>query len=126
MGRAAVRSARSVKLVTDVDLVSCTKHVDDSTAPLLVVGGGRTYTVADTSPKKAIMGVIQKAAIERKARLTSQGQHDAQEDDTEIYWLRPKLSPKCSPSDSDKLNWFNKKINSSQKHKVTFDDSVTK
>lgn len=126
VGRAAVRSARSVKLVTDVDLVSSTKHVDESTAPLLVVGGGRTYTVADTSPKKAIMGVIQKAAIERKARLTSQGQESA-DDDTEIYWLRPKpRSPKCSPSDSDKLNWFNKKLSSSQKHKVTFDDSVTK
>lgn len=122
-----MRSARSVKLVTDVDLVSCTKHVDDSTAPLLVVGGGRTYTVADNSPKKAIMGVIQKAAIERKARLTSQGQQEGPDDDTEIYWLRPKpRSPKCSPSDSDKLNWFNKKVNSSQKHKVTFDDSVIK
>lgn len=71
VGRAAVRSARSVKLLTDVDLVSNTS--DAAAAPLLVVGGGRTYTVADTSPKKAIMGVIQKSAMERKARLTAQG-----------------------------------------------------
>lgn len=70
VGRAAVRSARSVKLLTDVDLVS---NTSDSAAPLLVVGGGRTYTVADTSPKKAIMGVIQKTAMERKARLNAQG-----------------------------------------------------
>lgn len=73
IGRAAVRSARSVKLVTDVDLVSSTRHVDEATAPLLVVGGGRTYTVADSSPKRAIVNVIQKAAIERRARLNAQG-----------------------------------------------------
>lgn len=64
VGRAAVRSARSIKLVTDVDLLSST----DAAAPLLVVGNGRTYTVSDTSPKKAIMGVIQKCAMEKKAR----------------------------------------------------------
>ena len=72
IGRAAVRSARSVKLVTDVDLIN-SKDDEDATAaaPLLVVGNGRTYTVGETSPKKAIMGVIQKAAMERRAR--SQG-----------------------------------------------------
>lgn len=73
IGRAAVRSARSVKLVTDVDLVSCGKQGDDVTAPLLVVGGGRTYTISDMSPKRAIINVIQKAAMERKARLCAQG-----------------------------------------------------
>ena len=71
IGRATVRSARSVKLVTDVDLMNTRDDDDGSAAPLLVVGNGRTYTVADTSPKKAIMSVIQKAAMERKAR--SQG-----------------------------------------------------
>jgi len=71
VGRAAVRSARSVKLLTDVDLVA--NGTPDASAPLLVVGGGRTYTVSDTSPKKTIMGVIQKTAIERKARLNAQG-----------------------------------------------------
>lgn len=68
IGRATVRSARSVKLVTDVDLLSARDEDDASNAPLLVVGNGRTYTIADSSPKKAIMSVIQKAAIERKAR----------------------------------------------------------
>ncbi|KAK6639249.1 hypothetical protein RUM43_007520 [Polyplax serrata] len=125
IGRAAVRSARSVKLVTDVDLVSCGKQGDDVTAPLLVVGGGRTYTISDMSPKRAIINVIQKAAMERKARLCAQGSQTTTDDDTEIYWLRPKpQSPKCSPSDSDRLNWFNRKLGSSQKQKVTFNETV--
>lgn len=68
IGRATVRSARSVKLVTDVDLLSARGDDDGTSAPLLVVGNGRTYTIAETSPKKAIMGVIQKAAMEKKAR----------------------------------------------------------
>lgn len=71
IGRATVRSARSVKLVTDVDLLSARDDDEGTCAPLLVVGNGRTYTISDTSPKKAIMSVIQKAAIDRKAR--SQG-----------------------------------------------------
>lgn len=66
VGRATVRSARSVKLVTDVDLVS--ERHDALEAPLLVVGNGRTYTIADISPKKAIMSVIQRAAMERKSK----------------------------------------------------------
>jgi len=66
VGRATVRSARSVKLVTDVDLVSA--HHDALEAPLLVVGNGRTYTITDISPKKAIMSVIQRAALECKAK----------------------------------------------------------
>lgn len=68
VGRATVRSARSIKLVTEVDLLSTTDYAQ----PLLVVGNGRTYTISDSSPKKAIMGVIQKVTIEKKAR-SSQG-----------------------------------------------------
>lgn len=68
VGRASVRSARSIKLVTEVDLLSSTDYAQ----PLLVVGNGRTYTINDNSPKKAIMGVIQKCAMEKKAR-SSQG-----------------------------------------------------
>ncbi|XP_072760069.1 protein tincar isoform X2 [Anoplolepis gracilipes] len=130
IGRATVRSARSVKLVTDVDLLSARDDDDGTSAPLLVVGNGRTYTIADTSPKRAIMSVIQKAAMERKAR--SQGGNvdgvdgeSTADGDEQIYWLRPKLrpSPAQSPSDtsgaptSDK-GWLNKKL----KHKVTFND----
>ncbi|KYM98390.1 hypothetical protein ALC62_10914, partial [Cyphomyrmex costatus] len=130
IGRATVRSARSVKLVTDVDLLSARDDDDGTNAPLLVVGNGRTYTIADTSPKRAIMSVIQKAAMERKAR--SQGGNvdgvdgeSTADGDEQIYWLRPKLrpSPTQSPNDtssaptSDK-SWLNKKL----KHKVTFND----
>ncbi|XP_029167350.1 protein tincar-like [Nylanderia fulva] len=130
IGRATVRSARSVKLVTDVDLLSAKDEEDGTSAPLLVVGNGRTYTIADNSPKRAIMNVIQKAAMERKAR--SQGGNvdgvdgeSTADGDEQIYWLRPKLrpSPAQSPSDtggaptSDK-GWLNKKL----KHKVTFND----
>nr|XP_003703497.2 PREDICTED: protein tincar isoform X1 [Megachile rotundata]XP_012141303.1 PREDICTED: protein tincar isoform X1 [Megachile rotundata] len=128
IGRATVRSARSVKLVTDVDLLSARDEEDGTSAPLLVVGNGRTYTIADASPKKAIMSVIQKAAIERKAR--SQGNTDSVDgestvDDEQIYWLRPKLrpSPTRSPSDvngapNTEKGWLNKKF----KPKVTFND----
>ncbi|XP_053986517.1 protein tincar isoform X1 [Hylaeus volcanicus] len=128
IGRATVRSARSVKLVTDVDLVSARDDEDGTSAPLLVVGNGRTYTIADASPKKAIMSVIQKAAIERKAR--TQGNTDAADgestaDDEQIYWLRPKLrpSPTQSPNDANGApttdkSWLNKKL----KPKVTFND----
>ncbi|XP_043251057.1 protein tincar isoform X2 [Colletes gigas] len=128
IGRATVRSARSVKLVTDVDLVSARDDEDGISAPLLVVGNGRTYTISDASPKKAIMSVIQKAAIERKAR--SQGNADAADgestaDDEQIYWLRPKLRPSPTQSTSDAngapttdKSWLNKKL----KPKVTFND----
>ncbi|KAG7190212.1 hypothetical protein KM043_006336 [Ampulex compressa] len=130
IGRATVRSARSVKLVTDVDLLSARDDEDGTNAPLLVVGNGRTYTIADTSPKKAIMSVIQKAAMERKAR--SQGGNGDSVDgestadgDEQIYWLRPKLrpSPAQSPNDTSgapttEKGWLNKKL----KPKVTFND----
>ncbi|KOC70395.1 Protein tincar [Habropoda laboriosa] len=128
IGRATVRSARSVKLVTDVDLLSARDDEDGISAPLLVVGNGRTYTIADASPKKAIMSVIQKAAVERKTR--SQGNTDSVDgestaDDEQIYWLRPKLrpSPARSPSNANGVSstekgWLNKKL----KPKVTFND----
>ncbi|XP_076294025.1 transmembrane protein tincar isoform X2 [Lasioglossum baleicum] len=129
IGRATVRSARSVKLVTDVDLLSARDEEDGTSAPLLVVGNGRTYTIADASPKKAIMSVIQKAAIERKARAQGNADSvdgDSTADDEQIYWLRPKLrpSPTQSPNDANhgpsttEKGWLNKKL----KPKVTFND----
>ncbi|XP_017892290.1 protein tincar isoform X2 [Ceratina calcarata] len=125
IGRATVRSARSVKLVTDVDLLSAREDDDGTNAPLLVVGNGRTYTIADASPKKAIMSVIQKAAIERKARSQGANGDSVDGDDEQIYWLRPKLrpSPPRSPSEANaapnmEKGWLNKKL----KPKVTFND----
>ncbi|XP_058794885.1 protein tincar isoform X2 [Phymastichus coffea] len=130
IGRATVRSARSVKLVTDVDLMNGRDDEDGTAAPLLVVGNGRTYTVAETSPKKAIMSVIQKAAMERKARSQGNGIDSMDGDSTadgdeQIYWLRPKLraSPMQAAGNAtgqgagDK-SWLNKKL----KQKVTFND----
>ncbi|XP_063223104.1 protein tincar [Bacillus rossius redtenbacheri] len=129
VGRAAVKSARSVKLVTDVDLASGRQGPDDAGAavPLLVVGNGRTYTISEVSPKKAIMGVIQKAALDRKARAAQGGSgvSSMDEGDEQIYWLRPKpISPKTSPvTTSDRGTWLNRKLGGA-KHKVTFDDSL--
>lgn len=69
IGKATVRSARNVKLVTDVDLT--TKSEDSTQQPLLIVGNGRTYTVTEHSPKKAIMSVVQKATLDKKAKSTT-------------------------------------------------------
>ncbi|KAI5740846.1 hypothetical protein M8J76_007861 [Diaphorina citri] len=116
IGRATVRSARSVKLVTDVDLV--TSSLDDPSAPLLVVGNGRTYAVAGVSPKRHIMNVIQKNAMEMRARnnhgeSSSNGNKISVDDGEEqIYWLRPKSRspPKGSPDSADeKVGWFSKR-----------------
>ncbi|XP_054258919.1 protein tincar [Macrosteles quadrilineatus] len=128
VGRASVRSARSIKLVTEVDLLSSTDYAQ----PLLVVGNGRTYTISDNSPKKAIMGVIQKCVMEKKARSqggssSSSAKDWMDRDEEQIYWLRPKqTTPKHSPdsANSERLEWF-KKPNGA-KHKVTFDPSSKK
>ncbi|XP_053594611.1 protein tincar isoform X1 [Microplitis demolitor] len=157
IARATVRSARSVKLVTDVDLLSCRRksthksnssnddddndddtlidHELGSDAPLLIVGDGKTYSIAESSPKKAIMCVIQKAIIERKAKQNeglgatvnrASGETSLDGEEEQIYWLRPKLrpSPEQSPnggtggaSTLDK-SWLNKKL----RPKVTFND----
>lgn len=125
IGRATVRSARSIKLVTDVDLLSTKRDEDLSSQPLLIVGNGRTYTVSETSPKKAILTVLQKSALEKKAKSNSEDDGEEQ-----IYWLRPKTMS-LNPSDSnDKLTWFNKKLTGSGSgtatvkptQKVTFND----
>lgn len=123
VGKAAVKSARSIKLLTDVELLSSC----ESSAPLLVVASGRTYTVCDSSPKKTIINVIHKNAMERKARLqemSTSNTKDRIDDEEQIYWLRPKpLSPKNSPDSevSDQISWQRKAV---QKPKVTFDQSI--
>ncbi|XP_063974705.1 protein tincar isoform X2 [Diachasmimorpha longicaudata] len=147
IARATVRSARSVKLVTDVDLLACRTKNDNGEddeddeepdidqegvgTPLLVVGDGKTYSIAEASPKRAIMTVIQRAVMERKARRNQGGNVNRNEaeptanEDEQIYWLRPKLrpSPAQSPSGNgtagtlDK-SWLNKKL----RPKVTFND----
>jgi hypothetical protein len=119
VGRATVRQARSLKLVTDIDLMS--SRVDDlSHQPLLIVGNGRTYNIAETSPKKAIMSVIQKATMNKKASNGSVSNQDDEEE--QIYWLRPALvSPQSSPDEAKQLCWFKNK----PKHKVTFNETTS-
>lgn len=96
VGRATVRSARSVRLITDIELASRRqaaqmdanrrrrRHDDDEhpnrnssnsgnsdvsvSQPLLVVGNGRAYTVSETTSRKAIMSVVQKAATAERSR----------------------------------------------------------
>ncbi|XP_017778054.1 PREDICTED: protein tincar-like isoform X2 [Nicrophorus vespilloides] len=119
VGRATVRQARSLRLVTDVDLMSNNSE-DPSTQPLLVVGNGRTYTITEVSPKKAIMGVIQKASMIKKVKAENSGSTADETDEEQIYWLRPALvTPHASPDGTKQLCWFNKK----PKHKVTFNES---
>jgi len=65
--------------VTDVDLLSARDDDEGTSAPLLVVGNGRTYTIADSSPKRAIMSVLQKAAMERKARSQGNGKYTSED-----------------------------------------------
>ncbi|RZC10188.1 tincar [Asbolus verrucosus] len=119
VGRATVRQARSLKLVTDIDLM--TSRVEDlSQQPLLIVGNGRTYNITETSPKKAIMSVIQKATMNKKASNGSVSNQDDEEE--QIYWLRPALvSAQSSPDEVKQLCWFKNK----PKHKVTFNETTS-
>ncbi|XP_046385433.1 protein tincar isoform X2 [Ischnura elegans] len=163
VARATVRaSPRSVQLLTDVELASrrhnrrphCGSSGSDSSAgvPLLVVGNGRAYAVSETTPRKAIMGVVQRTILEQQQQRQRQrkgispgedgedsgggmGDGDLLDDDDDgeqVYWLRPQqtvlrtVSPKPSP-DSERLTWLHRKNSSSSggtKLKVTFDDSL--
>ncbi|KAF4522365.1 hypothetical protein B566_EDAN012222, partial [Ephemera danica] len=99
---------KSIKLVTDVDL----RQHSEANAPLLVVGNGRTYTVAESSPQKAIMAVIQRTTMsERRTRVTEE----------QVYWLRPNRTPtpRDSPDSATGTKWSSAK----GKQKVTFEDA---
>ncbi|CAH0554998.1 unnamed protein product [Brassicogethes aeneus] len=123
IARATVRESRSLKLVTDVHLAS-QQCEDLSQQPLLVVGNGRTYSVIDNSPKRAIMSVIQKTTIAKKSQSNGSITANSNTDDDgeeQIYWLRPALAPQmCSPDGHKYFCWTKKK----QKHKVTFNDDT--
>jgi len=75
VGRAVMRSARSVKLVTEVELAGEAAGDDPETSPavpLLVLSHGRTYAIADVEPKKAILGVVQQLTRGKKGKGTRQ------------------------------------------------------
>ncbi|XP_071536349.1 uncharacterized protein [Panulirus ornatus] len=101
VARACVSSARSIKLVNDVELASGDSQSQAHT-PLLVVGSGKAYAINDSTPKKTIMSVVQKTHQEKRAR----GEEE------EIYWLRPS-KPICAHSQSKPM---------SPRTKVTFDE----
>ncbi|XP_071448512.1 protein tincar isoform X2 [Hetaerina americana] len=164
VARATVRaSPRSVQLLTDVEIASrrhnrrphCGGGGSDASAgvPLLVVGNGRAYAVSETTPRKAIMGVVQRTVLEqqqqrqRQRKGVSPGEDgddsaggaaadgdllDDDDDGEQVYWLRPQqtvlraVSPKPSPC-SERLTWLQRKNSASSggtKLKVTFDDSL--
>ncbi|KAK9890752.1 hypothetical protein WA026_012100 [Henosepilachna vigintioctopunctata] len=119
VGRASVKQARSLRLITDVDLSRNIKDAPDQ--PLLVVANGRTYGVMDVSPQKAIMNIVKKSTTVRRAI-----HHDAtpcqEEDEEQIYWLRPALSnQQPSPDQAKQLCCFTKK----EKQKVTFNETAS-
>ncbi|XP_064104586.1 uncharacterized protein LOC135214323 [Macrobrachium nipponense] len=101
VARACVSSARSIKLVNDVELASGDPRTQPHT-PLLIVGSGKAYAINDNGPKKAIMNVIQKTHQDKRSR----GEEE------EIYWLRPS-QPLRSNSASK---------TASPRAKVTFDE----
>ncbi|XP_060527941.1 protein tincar [Cylas formicarius] len=119
IGQATVRESRSLRLVHDVNLSNHRSEEAVSQQPLLVIGNGRTYTITENSPKKAIMGVIQKAAFVKKSK--SNGSITTNDDGEEqIYWLRPALAPPMNSPDSAKyFCWFKKR----PKQKVTFNET---
>ncbi|XP_014250524.1 protein tincar [Cimex lectularius] len=128
VGKATVRSARSIKLLTDVELLSSSSSSCEFSVPLLVVASGRTYTVCDSSPKKTIINAIHKAALERKNKLEAEANlnKDAyDENEEQIYWLRPKpISPKNSPDSEISDHGVSWQRNAVPKPKVTFDTTV--
>ncbi|KAF5307695.1 hypothetical protein FQR65_LT06750 [Abscondita terminalis] len=112
VGKAVVKQPASVKLVTDVDLM--TRHSQDpSVLPLLVVGNGETYSIADISPKREILNIITKAKLARKT-VDSNGE--------QVYFMKPTLvSPKASPDEEEQLTYFNR-----GNKKVTFKEPIAR
>ncbi|CAL4191262.1 unnamed protein product, partial [Meganyctiphanes norvegica] len=88
-----VTSAGSIKLVNDIEMMSSSSSEPSSQTPLLVVGGGKAYAIADSSPRKTIMSIIQKAQEEKCG--TGRG--------NEIYWLRTNERHSTKTRGSSKL-----------------------
>ena len=139
VARTSVASARSIKLVNDVDL---RQSLDGSTAPLLVVGGGRAYEITQDHHKNGIMNLAQKSqadAVNHKylqgashgesktlkqgvpdvARLESSPSSDTDTADyallLEDETIKAQISSSAKPSTSSK-----DKKNSGKKQKLIF------
>ena len=72
VGRAVVRSSRSIKLVNDVELATSAKK-DPAETAMLIVAFGKTFSVTESAPKKLIMNTLARAAIERDRVLDGGG-----------------------------------------------------
>ncbi|KAL3268994.1 hypothetical protein HHI36_008079 [Cryptolaemus montrouzieri] len=119
VGRASVKQARSVRLITDIDLSRNLQDTQDQ--PLLVVANGRTYGVVDVSPQKAIMNIVKKSTTVRKA-IHQDATPNIEEDEEQIYWLRPALSnQQQSPDQAKQLCCFTKK----EKKRVIFNETAS-
>lgn len=79
IGRGFVSSARSVKLLSDVDLLNNEDDFDGEEEEddekryekqaMMIVAFGKAFTVTDPRPKKLIMNTLTRAAIERDKAL---------------------------------------------------------
>ncbi|RXG69986.1 Protein tincar [Armadillidium vulgare] len=102
VARAFVSSARSIKLVNDVEMTH--NESENALAPILIVGSGRAVAIRDPVPKKTIMGLVNKIKEEKKLK----GQEE------EIYWLKPTFNS----------SFDRKRLAAKNQPKVTFNDSV--
>lgn len=78
VGRATVKSARSIKLLNDVDMDN-EEREDDADAAMMIVAFGKSFTVSDPTPKKLIMNTLARAAIERDRALEDEDEGEAVE-----------------------------------------------
>ncbi|CAG9772839.1 unnamed protein product [Ceutorhynchus assimilis] len=115
-GEAIIRRSRSMRLVQGNSNIN-TEDPSTGQQPLLIIGNGKTYTVTDVSPKKAIMDVLQKNGSIKTSK--SKGSMTTNDDISEgIYWHRPALDVARSQSKSKCFPWFKMK----SKQKVVFDE----
>ncbi len=70
VGRAVVTNARSIKLLSQVDLQG-----DDEDAGMMIVAFGKAFTVAEAAPKRLIMQTLARAAIERDKAMEEEDQN---------------------------------------------------
>ncbi len=94
VGRAAVRGARSIKLLNDVDL-------DNDGGPddaMMIVAQGKSFSVSDDVAKKAIMGTLARAAMERDEKVALEEERGEQGDGGETEALMGNAAIVASPA----------------------------
>lgn len=93
VGHAVVKSARSIKLLNDVDLMNDGETSNDA---MMIVAFGKSFTVVEPTPKKLIMNTLARAAIERDKQIEEAGSDETDrlltKDDNRIYNHDSRLS----------------------------------